>query len=171
MHACTILFKKFACTRIVLAHIMGKFSLQKAVAAGKVQEKRPLEEVAQQQPATRSKILKASEVVVEEDGPKPPKSNSRKLSANAPVEVIIQKYSDSAGDIWEAFRTEKDQPLFQCQIKQDVARSVCYQFRDKFADFLRVTEGVPNTLAELQDTCGIRLLIGDKNDPAASLLY
>jgi len=65
---------------------MGKFTLSKAVA-GKQQEKRPLEEAKQQQP-TRSKILKASDVFLEEDGPKPQKASMRKLSANAPVEVV-----------------------------------------------------------------------------------
>ncbi len=144
---------------------MGKFTLQKAVGAGKKSEKRPypgVEEVPQQ-PANRAKILKASEVV-EEDGPKPQKTTFRKLLANAPVEVVIFKYSDCAGDLWETFRTQDEQPLYQVQVKQDVARSICFQFKDKFAEFLRVTDGVPDTLAELQEN-GVRLIIGDKNDP------
>ena len=41
---------------------------------------------------------------------------------------VIRKYSDCAGDCWEAYRTEADQPLWQIQIKQDVARSITYQF-------------------------------------------
>ena len=71
---------------------MGKFTLQKAVAAGKKVEKRPLEE-ASPQPRAASKFIKVSQVV-EEDAPKAPMS-MRKLSANAPVEVIIYKYTDS----------------------------------------------------------------------------
>jgi len=78
--------------------------------------------------------------------------------------------SDCAGDVWESFRTEgSDEPLWQCQIKHDVARNVCYQFKEKFAEFCRVTSGVPDTLAELQER-GIRLLIGDKNDPVPALV-
>jgi len=71
---------------------------------------------------------------------------------------------DSAGDVWEAFQAEGDQPLYQCQIKHDVARSVTYQFRDKMAEFLRVTEGVPDDLNQLAEN-GIRLITADKNDP------
>lgn len=71
---------------------MGKFTLQKAVAAGKKVEKRPLEEVVPQ-PRAASKFIKVSQVI-EEDAPKAPMS-MRKLSANAPVEVIIYKYTDS----------------------------------------------------------------------------
>ena len=87
---CVHLFKKSVSTQTLFCDTycckaMGKFTLSKAVA-GKQQEKRPLEEVKQQQP-TRSKILKASDVQ-EEDGPKPQKASTRKLSANAPVEVV-----------------------------------------------------------------------------------
>ena len=59
--------------------------------------------------------------------------------------------------------------MYQCQIRHDVARSITYQFKDKFADYIRSCPNTPDTLAELQDKCGIRLVIGDKNDPAKSL--
>ena len=81
------------------------------------------------------------------------------------TKVVIYKYSACAGDCWEAFRTEEDQTLYQCQIRHDVARSITYQFRDKWADYIRSCPDTPDTLAELQDECGIRLVVGDKNDP------
>ena len=91
---------------------MGKFTLTKSVGAGK-QEKRPLEEtqLAEQRP---KKGFRASDVVLEEDGPKPKKASFRKFSSNAPIEVIIHKYSDCAGDSWQNFRTETtEQALYQ----------------------------------------------------------
>ena len=51
---------------------------------------------------------------------------------------VIRKYSDCAGDCWEAYRTEQDQPLYQIQIKQDVARSITYQFLSLVQPMLHV---------------------------------
>jgi len=142
---------------------MGRFSLEKTVGGGKtviVPAKRPAETT----PSTGSKMMKMSQVV-EEDGPKPQQQPSnRKLSTNAPVQVAFYKYSDCAGDLWESYKTDDDQPLYQVQIRHEAPRSLCYQFQAKFADFCKNTEGVPDTLAELQEH-GIRLIIGDKNDP------
>ena len=69
---------------------MGKFSVSKAVGAGKPDDKKRALDVQPQQ-APRSKMLKASSVVIE-DGPSPQKTTFRKLAANAPVEVVIRKY-------------------------------------------------------------------------------
>ena len=55
----------------------------------------------------------------------------KKLSTTAPVEVVIYKYSSCAGDCWEAYKTDEDQVLYQCQIRHQVTRSVEYQFRDQ----------------------------------------
>ena len=146
---------------------MGRFRLQLAVGAGK-QEKRPLEEAAQQEP--RKKGFRASDVVIEEDGPKPKKTTfgGKKFASNAPIQVIVFKYSDCATDTWQTFRAEEEQALFQVQIKQDVARSVVlYQFREKFGEFIREAHGL--TLLEFADKYGIRLVIGDANDPVRCL--
>ena len=75
---------------------------------------------------------------------------------------------DCAGDVWDAFQSGEDQPFYQCQIKHDVARSVCYQFKDKLSEFLRVTDGVPDDLNQLQEN-GIRIVVADKNDPEWAL--
>jgi len=145
---------------------MGKFSLQLAVGAGK-QEKRPLE-AAQQEP--RKKGFRASDVVIEEDGPKPKQTTlgGKKFASNAPIQVIVFRYSDCATDVWQTLQPEGEQPLFQVQIKQDVARSVVlYQFREKFGEFIREAHG--HTLLDFADKHGIRLVIGDANDPARCL--
>jgi hypothetical protein len=45
------------------------------------------------------------------------------------------------------------------------------RFKEKLAEFLRVTPDVPDSLQELQDQAGIRLLIGDElrcNPPITS---
>ena len=139
-----------------------KFSLAKAVPGGAAkQEKRPAEEPQESQ--RRTKVLKASDVVIE-DGPKPPAQMTRKFAANAPVNLVIHKVSDAAGDVWERFKGS-DEPLWQLQLSQDSARPLTYQFRDRFGDYLRSTKDVPDTIQELQDECGIRLVVGDKNDP------
>jgi len=69
---------------------MGKFSIEKTVGAGKQEDKKRALDVQPQQ-TPRSKMLKASAVVIEE-GPSPQKTTFRKLAANAPVEVVIRKY-------------------------------------------------------------------------------
>ena len=98
-----------------------------------------------------------------EDGPKPPAQLGRnKFAANAPVNVVIYKISDIAGDVWERYKGSEE-PLWQLQIAQDSARSITYQWRDRFADYLRTTAEVPSTLQDLQEECGIRLVVGDKN--------
>ena len=73
---------------------MGKFSLTNAVAC-KQPEKRPIDEEVSPYSQVRSgKMLKVSQVVIEEDGPKPGQKNPRKLSANAPIEISIRKYTE-----------------------------------------------------------------------------
>ena len=74
-----------------------KFSLEKAVSGSaitqKPETKRPPD--APPETARRSKALKASDVVVE-DGPKPPPQTTRKLAANAPVNLVIYRITAGA---------------------------------------------------------------------------
>ncbi len=42
---------------------------------------------------------------------------------------------------------------------------ITYQFRDRLGAYLRATENMPDTVLALQDECGMRLVIGDKQDP------
>ena len=78
---------------------MGKFSIQKAVSGnGKVEQKRPLLEAA---PGPGSKKFKIADVV-EEQAPMVPKGMTRKLSANAPVDVTIRKYTASRPNLFQS---------------------------------------------------------------------
>ena len=74
-----------------------KFSLEKAVSGNAVtnkpETKRPPD--VPQESARRAKALKASDVVVE-DGPKPPPQTTRKLAANAPVNLVIYRITAGA---------------------------------------------------------------------------
>ena len=140
-----------------------KFSLAKAVPGGAAKQDNKRQAAESQDAPRRSKVLKASDIVIE-TGPKPPAQMTRKFAANAPVNLVIFKVSDAAGDVWERFKGS-DEPLWQLQLSQDSARPLTYQFRDRFSDYLRSTKDVPDTLQELQDECGIRLVVGDKNDP------
>ena len=72
---------------------MVKFAIDKGVSAGKVVEKRLAVEAPTPQRA--QKIVKVSEIL-EEEGPKPPAKNAKKLSTNAPVRMVVNKYSDCA---------------------------------------------------------------------------
>ena len=71
-----------------------------------------------------------------EDGPKPAMQTTRKLAANAPVNLVIYKVTDFAGDVWERYKGTQE-PLWQIQLSQDSARPITYQMRDRFSDFLR----------------------------------
>ena len=139
-----------------------KFSLSKAVAAASPQKGDNKREVPPESKASRSKALKLADVKIE-DGPKPQVQNTRKLSATAPVQIVIYKTTDSAGFLWDRFKGT-EQPLWQIQISHDTPRPITYHFRDRISDFLRTSDGLPDTLRELEDECGIRLLIGDLNE-------
>ena len=144
---------------------MTKFSLSKAVAAASPQKgdnANNKREAPPESKASRSKALKLADVKIE-DGPKPPTQNTRKLSATAPVQIVIYKTTDSAGFLWDRFKGT-EQPLWQIQISHDTPRPITYHFRDRISDFLRTSDGLPDTLRELEDECGIRLLIGDLNE-------
>ncbi len=66
-----------------------------------------------------------------EDGPKPAMQTTRKLAANAPVNLVIYKITDVAGDVWERYKGTQE-PLWQIQLSQDSARPITYQMRDRF---------------------------------------
>ena len=73
-----------------------KFDMKKACGGSKVAEttaKRPAEEVATTQ-NNRSKVAKISDIVVEEDGPKPKTPNTKKLSFNAPVRSSVELWDN-----------------------------------------------------------------------------
>ena len=141
-----------------------KFSLEKAVGGTPKKEvaKRPTEEKQDTNPS-RSKCLKVGQIIVEE-GPKPQMMKQEKLSPNAAVIVVIHKVTDDAGFIWESYKGGEAQPLWQIQISHPTPRPITFQFKDRFADFLKNYAEAPNTLEELEEH-GIRVVVSDSNDP------
>ena len=143
------------------------FTIAKGVKANAADanNKRTIEEVIVPAKDPRgTKVARASDVVVE-NAPSPPAGSTQKLSANAPVQVVVQLYSNCASDLWESFKGQENQKLWQCQIAHNVPRAVTYQFREKFNTFLHESAGVPDNIQQLQDECSIRYILGDKNDP------
>ena len=137
----------------------------KAASAAEDKNKRTIEEVVVPAKDPRgTKVPRASQVVVE-NAPNPSATSTQKLSANAPVQVVVQLYSNCASDLWESFKGQDDQKIWQCQIAHPAPRAVTYQFREKFNTFLHETAGVPDSIQQLQDECSIRYILGDKNDP------
>ena len=139
-----------------------KFSLEKAVKGKKdngKKDKRPQLEEAPR-PA---KFMKVSDVSIEE-GPKPDRFPAKKLQPDAPVVVTIFKATDNAGDMWEAFQGGEAKKLWQVQIAHEVPRPITYQFRDRFADFIKTYDKTPDTLQELEES-GVRIVVADANDP------
>lgn len=124
---------------------MNKFSLEKGVkgTTPKKENKRTLE----QEPRKCNKFMKVSEIVVEE-GPKPDKISPKKLTNDAPVVVCIYKVTDDSGAVWEAYKGSEPKPLWQIQISHEVPRPITYQFKDKFADFLKMCKDTPDTLQD-----------------------
>jgi len=138
-----------------------KFSLDKAISGKttKAKKEKP-EELEEARPA---KFMKISDISIEE-GPKPERPSPKKLSPDAPVVVCIYKATDSAGDMWEAYQGGEAKKLFQIQISHEVPRPITYQFRDRFADFIKTYDKTPDTLQELEEV-GIRVCVADANDP------
>ena len=139
---------------------MSKFSLSKAT--GSKETKRAAESAST---GTPSKIPKVSEITIEA-GPKPASTLKRK-PAVAPVQVVMYKYTNDAGDCWESFKGD-NVPLWQVQIEHGAQRSITFRLREAFEDYLRSANGVdnalPSTVADLEKVAGIRLVIGDMKD-------
>jgi hypothetical protein len=123
-----------------------KFSLEKAVKDA-TPKKDTTKRAAKEEPR-KSKFMKVSEIVVE-DGPKPEKQSPKKLTPGAPVVVCLYKVTDHAGDVWETYKQSEPKPLWQIQICHEVPRPITYQFRDRFADFVKTCKDTPDTLQDL----------------------
>ena len=139
-----------------------KFTLSAACAGNK----RSSEQAAL--PPKPFKVPKASEVTLLEQAPRPQPS-ARNLPATAPVTVCMYKYTDQAGDVWEEFGGS-NVALWQVQIDHPVrARSLTYQMREGFNDYLRAAHGsdeaLPKSVQELSARAGIRLVVSDSKDP------
>ena len=113
-----------------------------------------------------AKVPKACEITVQ-DGPRPQQTPQR-LPTSAPVNVVMYKVSDVAGDVWEAYQG-KEVPLWQVQIDHPAQRAITFDMRNGFNDFLRTAhagaEALPTTVQDLERGAGIRLVVSDRADP------
>ena len=117
--------------------------------------------------ATRpSKLPKASQISVEQ-GPRPVLAPKRK-PVTAPVDVCIYRVTELASDLWDLLQG-RDNALFQVQIRHEAQRAIDFDMRTSFSDFLRAAHRqdprIPSNLAELERTCGMRLIVTDRADP------
>jgi len=126
-------------------------------------KKRAREDSAAPRP---SKLPKASEISVEQ-GPRPVLA-PRRLPVTAPVDVCIYRVTELASDLWDLLQG-RDNALFQVQIRHEAQRAITFDMRSSFNDFLRAAHRqdprIPNTLAELERACGVRLIVTDRADP------
>jgi len=114
-----------------------------------------------------AKLPRAGDITVEE-GPRPVQS-IRRRPASAPVEVCIYKYTDQAADLWDLFKGKDNVPLYQVQISHEAQRSITFQIRDSFNDFLASSKGdnsaMPSSMQQLETMAGVKLVVGDRTDP------
>jgi len=117
-------------------------------------------------PAKLTKAPKAAEIFIE-TGPKPTLAPKR-LPVNAPVDVCIYRVTEQASDLWEMLQG-RDDSLFQIQMRHEQQRAITFDLRNNFNDFLRAAHkqntSMPSNLAELERSCGIRLIVTDGADP------
>lgn len=114
-----------------------------------------------------SKVPKASQLVMVEQGPRP--TAPKRLPDSAPVQICIYKVTDCAGDCWAQYEST-DTSLYQIQMKHEARPSCLFDLTRSFCDFLKAAradnESVPATLQDLQQ-CGIKLVLTDAQDPDA----
>ena len=84
-------------------------------------------------------------------------------------DVCIFRYTSQASDLWDVFHGKDDVPLFQVQLAHQAQRSITYQMRDSFNDFLASAKDeddtIPANLQQLETTAGVKLVVADRTDP------
>ena len=114
-----------------------------------------------------AKLPRASEINIEQ-GPRPLQAPKR-LPANAPVDVCIYRVTELASDLWDLLQGKDEFKLYQVQVRHDAQRSITFDVRNSFTDFLRAEHRqdprIPSNVAELETACGVRLIVTDRSDP------
>jgi len=118
-------------------------------------------------PARASKIPRASDVATA--APQPKSANRPRLPIDAPVEICIYRYCAQASLIWDLLTGKDEFKLYQVQMTHDAQRSLCYDMRNSFNEFLTKSHkdnaGIPSNLQQLEKEAAVKLVIGDKTDP------
>ena len=102
----------------------GGFSLEKVASPGKGRAP-PLPLQESNRP---SKAPKVDDLVVVQEGPRPPPP--RRLPHTGDIVVALYKYTDDASPIWEDVK-ESDLALWQVQVQHDVRDSICFQIQEQ----------------------------------------
>jgi hypothetical protein len=115
-----------------------------------------------------AKLPRATDILLSEI-PRPAGQTSRRPPASAQVNMCIYRYTDKASDLWDLFQSKDDVPLFQVQLAHEAQRSITFQMRDSFNDFLAgARDGdstMPANVQQLEAAAGVKLVVADRNDP------
>ena len=145
--------------------LSAKFQLLASPARSAKREAPP--EAAATSRAQPAKLPRAGDITLEQ-GPRPAQT-LRRRPASAPVDVCIYKYTDQAADLWDLFHGKDDVPLFQVQVSHEAQRSITFQMRDSFNDFLAIAKNedgtMPSSMQQLEAVAGVKLVVGDRADP------
>eukprot|EP00973_Karenia_brevis_P071610 9949990-Karenia_brevis.AAC.1 len=136
--------------------VSSKFQLLSMPSRG---AKREALQAAPSTGAKPAKLPRANDILVSEVSR--PRLPIRRLPASAPVNVCIYRYTDQASDLWDFFQGNDDVPLFQVQIAHEAQRSITFQMRDSFNDFLATANDedstMPSNLQQLEKAAGVKL--------------
>lgn len=142
---------------------MGKISLPTLPLRTELQSKRaagaPIDTKA-------TKIPRVSDLQLER--PSRSFATPQRLPVSAPVIMTIYKVTDQASDVWPNFAGTAA-TLWQMQIKHDAKPSITFDMVGSFNEFLSEArakdETIPASLSELQQSCGVKLVIANGEDP------
>ena len=144
-----------------MALISGKFNLLSAPAARGVKREAP------EQPARAAKVPRASDVITM--APQPKTNQRQRLPTNAPLEVCIYRYCEQASLIWDLLQGKDEFKLYQIQIAHDAQRSITFDVRNSFNDFLAKAHEenptIPANLQQLERDAAVKLIVSDRTDP------
>ena len=139
------------------------FSLDLVPTAQKKRSPEEGGEVATTQP---EKKVRVSDIVLEQQGPRPQKTASRRPET-APWHICVYKVTDCAGDMWSNYESD-DAGLYAVLMEHEARQSALLYLRDAFNAYLasaRVENAaIPQDLPALQEQCGIRLIVADAQD-------
>jgi len=119
------------------------------------------------QPSRALKVPRASDVVTV--APQPKANQRARHPTNAPVEVCIYRYCDQASLIWDLLQGKDEFKLYQVQISHDAQRSISFDVRNSFNDFLAKSHEenamIPANLQQLEKDAAVKLVVTDRTDP------
>ena len=146
-----------------MALISGKFNLLSEPAARGIKREAP------EQPVRTAKVPRASDVVTM--APQPKTNQRPRFPTNAPVEVCIYRYCEQASLIWDVLQGKDEFKLYQIQITHDAQRSIAFDMKTSFKDFLAKAHEenptIPADPQQLEEEAAVKLVVADRIDPDA----